>query len=448
MMIQQVAELEYENKLLLGKNMEYLPHIPDNTFDEMVTDPPYGYGLMGLDWDKALPSVEIWRECFRVMKPGAFGFVLCTPRQDCLWRMMARLEEAGFVINFTSLYWVYATGLIKAADMSKSADRRMGAKRPRTKPAIPRTDLHGDRPWMKEAENGQYCFMDDQPITDEAKALHGAYAGYQPKPALECILVVMKPLDEKTYIGQALENGKGVTWLGDLRIPFEANDRPAETNRGGFENTYDASKDDWGRGDPYKPSDDGRCAANLIVSDDALNDGQITVSRGGIGIRTNSWLGNNQMSSCGDRGSFSRYFDLDRWAIEQLPQGVQDTFPCLVVPKPSKREKDTGVTLPKKQMYKEDGSANSLELIGSTMGGRKERRNIHPTCKPVRLFGYLTILGSRRGDLLLDPYMGSGTSMIAARALGRSYTGMEMDEHFHQIAEQRCSAYWKYARFL
>ena len=92
------------NNILLGDSQERLKSVPDNSIDLMVTDPPYGIGFMGKDWDKALPRAEIWQECFRVLKPGAFAFVMCGPRQDVLSRMINSLEMAGFRVDFTSLY--------------------------------------------------------------------------------------------------------------------------------------------------------------------------------------------------------------------------------------------------------------------------------------------------------------------------------------------------------
>ena len=78
------------------------------------------------------------------------------------------------------------------------------------------------------------------PGSDEAKALDGSYAGYQPKPAVEVVIVVMKPLAEGSFLNQAMKNGKGVTWLDDMRIPFAGKD-DLETwdynRRGGTERT-------------------------------------------------------------------------------------------------------------------------------------------------------------------------------------------------------------------
>jgi len=92
------------NNILLGDSQERLKSVPDNSIDLMVTDPPYGIGFMGKDWDKALPKSEIWQECLRVLKPGAFAYVMCGTRQDVLSRMIASLEAAGFRVDFTSLY--------------------------------------------------------------------------------------------------------------------------------------------------------------------------------------------------------------------------------------------------------------------------------------------------------------------------------------------------------
>jgi site-specific DNA-methyltransferase (adenine-specific) len=101
-------------KLINRDATNELKKIPSNSIDMAAMDPPYGYKFMGKDWDKALPATEIFKECLRVLKPGAFAFVMAAPRQDVLSRMMIKLETAGFKIDFTSIYWTYATGFPKA----------------------------------------------------------------------------------------------------------------------------------------------------------------------------------------------------------------------------------------------------------------------------------------------------------------------------------------------
>src|SRR6266700_6626879 len=112
------------NILFSAHALTVLKTIDDNSVDCVVTDPPYGYSFMGKDWDKAVPSVDIWKECVRVLKPGAFAFIMSAPRQDVLSQMVVRLSEAGFRTDFTSLYWAYASGFPKAANIGKMVDKR------------------------------------------------------------------------------------------------------------------------------------------------------------------------------------------------------------------------------------------------------------------------------------------------------------------------------------
>lgn len=89
------------DRIVCGDCKDILPQILSDSIDCLITDPPYGLSFMGKDWDRAVPGVEVWRECLRVLKPGAFAFVMCIPRLDCLSRMAMRISDAGFNIAFT-----------------------------------------------------------------------------------------------------------------------------------------------------------------------------------------------------------------------------------------------------------------------------------------------------------------------------------------------------------
>jgi len=86
------------NKIINGDSLKVLKKLEDESVDLVCTDPPYGYSFMNRDWDKAVPALEIWQECLRVLKPGGFCFVMSAPRSDVQSRMMVRLEDAGFNI--------------------------------------------------------------------------------------------------------------------------------------------------------------------------------------------------------------------------------------------------------------------------------------------------------------------------------------------------------------
>ena len=491
------------DKILHGDSLELLKDLDDNSVDSIVTDPPYGYDFMGKDWDKAVPSVEMWEECLRVLKPGSFAFIMSAPRADVQGEMIKRLEKAGFRVDFTPVYWTYATGFPKATNISKMVDKRLGVKGKVVGKKKNKLDFNagkkGDKGFYETVwDSGSNIDLDiTTPSSDEAKELNGSYAGYQPKPAVEVVIVVMKPLSEKSYIDQAMKNGKGVTWLDDARIPFTSEGdypgwwksgakgsdgylgtdtfkirdmsaeeiknrqfkkttkrKPREENTVFKTSGFKSENNDTAEASPL-----GRFAANLLVQDDILNDGknrksiEHTVNNnnpkenslydGGFNPTTNS-------PTYSDEGSFSRYYDLDSWwesRIQELPLDVQATYPFLIVPKASKSEKNKGCEgMEEKYQVNAEYRPNHMEKALEGHGGKPHGRfskvkNNHPTVKPISLMSYLVTLGSREDDLVLDPFVGSGTTCIAAKLLSRKYIGMEMDDEYVVIAQERIKAH-------
>lgn len=500
--------------IIHGDSLHEMKNLADDSVDLICTDPPYGYSFMGKNWDKAVPSVEIWQECLRVLKPGAFCMVMSAPRSDVQMHMVQNLSEAGFRLDFTPIYWTYASGFPKAGNIGKLVDKRNGttpdqsrefaeyikARRLELKhtlgyvdqyvcggttnyswfegrPAGQRLPRQREYDLMKivlnlddrydhfigEAErevvgkktsgigkafdNGQWR-SESQEVditissTDQAKALDGSYAGFQPKPAVEVIIVAMKPLSEKTFVDQALKNGKGITWLDDCRIPTSETYSYPNGPGGKHANPMDWEKSA-DRNEPQESNPNGRFPANLLVSDDVLNDGVIRHPSGaakkgkvihkGTG---DGFLGNMPdvgMIGPSDSGSYSRYFDLDKWA---------STLPFLIVPKASKREKNEGLEhLAPVQTGSFDGNAdtaNTNRKIGADPSKPNQpRTNAHPTVKPLKLMSYLITLGSRPGDTVLDPFCGSGTTIVAAEMLGRKGIGIEREAEYVEIAQAR-----------
>ena len=427
------------NKLINGDSLVELKKLDDNSVDLLCTDPPYGYSFMGKSWDNTLPPREIFEESLRVLKPGSFAFVMSAPRSDVQYRMAQMLDEVGFEIGYTPIYWTYSTGFPKAMNIGKAVAKR------------------GD--------------------IDEVKKLDGSYAGYQPKPAVEVVIVAMKPLEKKGYLDQALDNGKGVTWLDDCRIPFAGmNDeeqfdkdnvaghqkfiekRKEEMYGGGWDKPARNSKSDtyervsafgdsdqsetddgrnlWGKkatkkvkitkrqprtdhnvfkqsgfkseeNDTAEASPLGRFVANLVVSDDVLKE------------------------------DFSRYYSLDAWwrdRFKRLPEEIQRTFPFLIVPKASKSEKNMGLD---KFEVKQKDERTDIGKGSFTEKGLQPGKNVHPTVKPMTLMSYLVTLGSRKNDVVLDPFMGSGTTPMACVTLSRNYIGIEREDEYFKIAEAR-----------
>lgn len=390
------------NSILLGDSQQRLKSVPDNSIDLMVTDPPYGMKFMGKAWDKALPKVEIWKECLRVLKPGAFAFVMCIPRQDLLSRMIADLEAAGFDAGFTSIYWTFASGFPKAQNIGKAIDREAGAERliisrnPNSRESCDRSNTV-----YESGTVGKTAYI-TQPETELAKTFAGAYAGFQPKPAVEVIIVAMKPGTERTYTDQAKANGKGITWLDDCRVPYaDTGDQLAvracttEPNR---HSAFTSIADTYRSGEYVKKNENcsGRFPANLLVSNGVL-------------------------------GKHSKFFDLDKWAEEH--------FPFIWAPKASRKEKEAGLEEVAERIVQEDCRTKENNVPYKL---RPElRKNPHPTVKPLQLMAYLITMGSREGDIVLDPFCGSATTCIAAMMLKRDYIGIEISPEYREIALKR-----------
>lgn len=452
----------YQIDAELGASM-----LPEACIDLVLTDPPYGYRFMGKKWDIEVPAVSAWREALRVLKPGGFCFAMSAPRQDVLGLNIARLTEAGFVTAFSPIYWAYASGFPKAQNIGKAVDKRLGAER-----EVVRTEsrVRGRNPekWDKvmrgerndDWQGGEaYPPLRDitAPATPEALALDGSFAGFQPKPAVEVVLVAMKPLDEKTYLDQALANAKGITWLDDCRIPFAGdgdinyprNKKAPPPDRLYGERTATPHL--------YQHSSAGRFPANLLVSDDALGipsrGAFAPVKSGQKGFGGEIYgkfktSGDDGKTFYGDSGSFSRYFSLDAWwseRVSKLPERARRTFPFLLVPKPGKREKNAGCErLEERVRQTMGGGLTGVSGDRSGTGeskplkvGENKLSNAHPTVKPLMLASWLVTLGSRPGDIVLDPFAGSGTFPYACILQGRRTLGFDNDADSVTIARAR-----------
>src|ERR1035437_9387894 len=104
-----------------GLCQEVLKDFPENSVDSIVTDPPYGLKFMGKKWDYQVPSIEEWKEIYRVLKPG--GHVLSFGGTRTYHRMVCAIEDAGFEIR-DQLQWIYGSGFPKSLNVSKAIDKQ------------------------------------------------------------------------------------------------------------------------------------------------------------------------------------------------------------------------------------------------------------------------------------------------------------------------------------
>jgi len=104
------------SKLFNGDCLEKLGEIQSAYVDAIITDPPYGLSFMGKKWDYEVPSIDIWKECLRVLKPG--GYLLSFSSARTYHRMACNVEDAGFEIR-DQIMWVYGSGFPKGKTQLK-----------------------------------------------------------------------------------------------------------------------------------------------------------------------------------------------------------------------------------------------------------------------------------------------------------------------------------------
>jgi site-specific DNA-methyltransferase (adenine-specific) len=208
--------MEMTYKLHLGDCLDVLATLPDNSVDSIVTDPPYGLSFMGKKWDYDVPSVAIWEQCLRVLKPG--GHLLAFAGTRTQHRMACRIEDAGFEIR-DMIGWVYGSGFPKSMDVSKAIDKAAGAEREVVDPGRwnhvkGSNDLQSDcliRPGGRHEETA--------PTPPQAQKWSGW--GTALKPALEPITMARKPFSS-TVAANVIQYGTGAINVDGCRVGTEA----------------------------------------------------------------------------------------------------------------------------------------------------------------------------------------------------------------------------------
>ena len=389
--------------LHLGDCLEALRAMPDNSIDSIVTDPPYGLAFMGKKWDYDVPSVEIWAECLRVLKPG--GHLLAFAGTRTQHRMAVRIEDAGFEIR-DMIAWVYGSGFPKSLDVSKAIDKAAGAEREVLGTIDPRSAFDG-RERTSAAINTNWRSAEGRedvrdlskkeitaPATDAARQWQGW--GTALKPAMELITMARKPF-ASTVAANVLEHGTGALNIDGCRVGTEDMsgqwDRTWNDNSGEFGERYPQSGREAGKTVPP-----GRWPANLI------HDGSSDV-----------------VAAFPDSNGSGPARKLNRSAKpEQQGWGMNTTASDVA----SLRDAGTG-------------SAARFFYCAKTNKKDRDDGNNHPTVKPTDLMRYLCRLVTPPGGVVLDPFMGSGSTGKAAVLEGFRFIGVECEPAYFEIACRR-----------
>jgi len=409
--------------IINGNCLNEMRKLPENSVDAIVCDPPYGLEFMGNKWDYEVPSVDVWRECLRVLKPG--GHLLAFAGTRTQHRMACNIEDAGFDIR-DMIAWVYGSGFPKSLDVSKAIDKRRASNdaiRPWLKSLGNREQLasacgvttrqidhylgentpcpqtlpedkfiklcqhFGDVPeWaedmyaavgeklgqMKHARSGGNDFAKrpnavsssrvvdiTAPATDAAKQWDGW--GTALKPAMEPITVARKPLCG-TVAENVLRHGTGAINVDGCRV--------------------------------VTPHSSGRWPANLI------HDGSDEV----VGLFPDNIKGGTWNRTAG-----ARHFNNNGNPTEYQTGG-----------------KDSSI-----------GSAARFFYCAKANKADREEGNHHPTVKPTALMQYLVRLVCAKGGTVLDPFMGSGSTGKGALLEGCKFIGIDLNADYCKIADRR-----------
>ena len=422
--------------LILGDCAEQMRGLAGGCVDAIVTDPPYGLNFMGKDFDNPkmmgqavvmhgglqhYPKGEkrtgyadcdmlmfqsymtpIFAEALRVAKPGAH--LLAFGGTRTYHRLACAIEDAGWEIR-DCIMWVYGSGFPKSMDVSKAIDKAMGAKRTevigaRHRNVKPYDDGNG---WNANNTTGDYQYM--APATSEAAAWNGW--GTCLKPACEPIVVARKPL-EGTVSANVLKYGTGAINIDACRVPYESADDKASARPQGTATAKPGALAGGIQNNAYRKSfapteAQGRFPANLIHdgSEEVLalfpdTKGALAPVYGKQG---------NQKCHTGDNGIYGHY-----------------------------EQRDT-------PMFPRNDTSSAARFFYCAKASRSERGewNVHPTVKPLALMRYLVRLVTRPGGLVLDPFMGSGTTGVASIQEGMNFIGIEKDPHYYEIAQRRIS---------
>lgn len=415
------------DKIIQGDCLEVMRGFPENSVDAICCDPPYGLSFMGKKWDYDVPSKEIWQECLRVLKPG--GYLLSFAGTRTQHRMAVRIEDAGFEIR-DMIAWVYGSGFPKSLNIGKAIDKLQGNERevvdnPNTRD---RTKHDATTVFTSQEVTG----WDKTKGTSEWEGWGTAL-----KPALEPITVARKPLSEKTVAENVLKWGTGGINIDESRVKKEEGDRTeygvngiTRTTGNVFGKQYGEIEFDGTR---------GRFPANLITDGSEEVRECFPETKTGKAIRSSSggktFGGENTKPAMEDLGYDDNGGNASRFFKSIVYQA-----------KASKSERNKGCEeLEVKQTQGGGGGIGDYENDVNSMSGKygsekAPAHNNHPTVKPIALMEYLIKLVSREGALVLDPFAGSGSTLIACKKLGRNYIGCELDPEYIKIAEARIKA--------
>lgn len=394
---------KYRMKFLLGDCLERLRELESESVHSIVTDPPAGISFMGKNWDNDKGGRDNWigwmeeiaKECLRVLKSGGHALVWAMPRTSH-WTATA-WEGAGFEVR-DRVSHIFGSGFPKSLNISSQIDSELGFKREtvgiQKMPGYAHANVeHG----QQQRSVTEFPIKSKLPITEEAKKWEGW--GTALKPAMEDWWLLRKPLAEKSIGKNVLKHGVGGLNIDGCRVVASDQillDAAVKRMTGNNNGAFQSSKN-------IKPnSAQGRWPSHLLHdgSDEVLaifphtKSGKITKEQKRelsyqAGVERGKGVNLDRGNTYGDEGSAARFFYCAKASVKEKNEGVE--------------------------------------------------KNTHPTVKSIALMRYLVRLVTPTGGVVLDPFMGSGTTGVACVHEGFSFVGIEAEKEYFEIAKARVS---------
>ena len=418
--------------------------------DSVVTDPPYhltsivkrfgkedsapaqygtdgafkraSTGFMGKEWDGGDIAFrpETWELALKLLKPG--GHLLAFSASRNYHRMAVAIEDAGFEIR-DQMMWLYGSGFPKSQNIGKAVDKRMGADREvvgKGKPMSSLGVMHDDN-WQSDNDY------------NETKG-NSEWEGWGSalKPAHEPIVMARKPLSENSIVDNVLKHGTGGINIDGCRIEGEVNRPPTNPS------FRDVAKDALARGGLDKLSfgqhRDRPIERKKVVRKSRSEDGVWTDGNSGMKAE------GTEFADADPRGRFPAnvMHDGSDVIVNEFPNNKNTRHMSykrsggeFIDNIPNQEEKSWFVT--------EEGSAARFFYCPKTSKSERHNgdANTHPTVKPVDLMRYLCRLVTPKGGTVLDPFMGSGSTGMAAKDEGFDFIGIEKEKEYFDISESR-----------
>jgi len=379
------------------------------------------------------------KEALRVLKPG--GYLLCFGGSRTYHRIASGIEDAGFEIR-DQMQWIYSSGFPKSYNIGKGIYKYL---------------KQGNASWNRtgDSSNGSLGYsklqfeqgyrpndysdkhQKEYKITEE-QAKQWERLGTALKPAHEPIVIARKPLSEKNIVLNVLKWGTGGLNIDGCRIETHAK-KWSEPKGGIFKKSVDNEA-------ILEENDKGRFPANIMFDEEA---GKMLDEQSGVSVTK------PRLEADGEK--LDKY---GNWGFKRMPHYISDKggasrfFYC---PKASRSEREKGLDELNEKLFGQLGGARQKLKQGEEeylqenhigLNKIKKVRNNHPTVKPIKLMRYLVRLVTPPQGLVLDPFIGSGTTAIASYLEGFNFIGFEKEKGYCEIANVRIKYYMKQKRLF